>query len=458
MDILNLKFDVAICGGGTSGITAALSAARNNCKTILIERNQFLGGMLVSGLGILGYKDRNGDSIIGGIAKELFDDLQLTNDTQGHNYCPILNSLTPINSSMLQVLLLKKCDEANVHTLLSSEVIGAEVVEGEIKSILVFGVNCKYRISADVFIDATGDGELCKFAGVDFIERKSVGEIQPASLIFSLSNVNREDLIKYLEENPDEAKTPEGYEMDTSPEFYRNSIGYNILGLDSLIKKARENGDYKNIPRDRFSTITNPIPDKMTINNTRIMNFDGSDVIQLNSGIKEGFRQLDELLDFIPKYVPGYEKCQLTSISPLLGVRESRRCKGIKELQKESVLNGDIPEDTVALCGYNIDIHHGADEGSDLHIVKKAYGIPFLTLLSEKVTNLIFTGRLISADTDTFGSCRIMTTCMALGEAAGCAAALSVKHNMIPKNISIKELRNALVSEGSILEVQHVIS
>ena len=69
MDILNLKFDVAICGGGTSGITAALSAARNNCKTILIERNQFLGGILVSGLGILGYKDRNGDSIIGGIAK-----------------------------------------------------------------------------------------------------------------------------------------------------------------------------------------------------------------------------------------------------------------------------------------------------------------------------------------------------------------------------------------------------
>ena len=414
--------------------------------------------MLVSGLGILGYKDRNGDMIIGGISKELYDDLQLTEDTQGHNYCPILNSLTPVNPAMLQVILFRKCEETNVYTLLSSEVINAEVDNGEIKSILFYGVNCKYKITAKIFVDATGDGELCKLSGVDFIERKSVGEIQPASLIFSLSNVDRELLLKYLEENPDEAKTPEGYEMDTSPEFYRNSIGYNILGLDSLIKKAKEHGDYNNIPRDRFSTITNPIPDKMTINNTRIMNFDGSDVFQLNNGIKEGFRQLEELLGFIPKYVPGYENCHLSSISPMLGVRESRRCKGIKELQKESVLNGDIPQDTIALCGYNIDIHHGSDEGSDLFIVKKAYGIPFATLLTDKVTNLIFTGRLISADTDTFGSCRIMTTCMALGEAAGCAAAICKKHNLIPKNIDIEELRNTLISEGSILEVQHVIS
>lgn len=444
--------DVLVCGGGTAGVSAAISAARNGSNTVLVERNQFLGGMIVSGLGMLGYKDRMGNTIIRGIAQEFIDNLNKTEDTQGHNYCPILNSLTPINTAMAQLVLLKMCRDAGVHVLLGSEVIGIEKDNSSIKKAKISGTKANYSISAGIFIDATGDGELCDMAGVEFVQHQNVGEIQPASLIFSLSGINREKLLEYLEKNPDEAKTPEGYEMDTSPEFYRSAVGYNVLGLDYLIRLARKNGDYVDIPRDRFSTITNPIPDRMTINNTRIMNFDGSDLKQLNYGIKEGFRQLKELLHFIPLYVPGYENCRVTAISPLLGVRESRRCIGEKTLTKDHVLNGDISDDSVALCGYNIDIHHGGDEGSDLYIVNKAYGIPYGTMISNKVDNLFFSGRLISVDDDTFGSCRIMSTCMAMGEASGCAASLCSKLNVKPRDLDISLLRATLLSENVILE------
>lgn len=448
-----LEFDIAVCGGGTAGVCAAISAARNGSKTVLIERNQFLGGMMVSGLGLLGYKDRLGKSIIGGIAQEIIDELDKTQDSQGHNYCPILNSLTPVNTAMMQLILLKKCKEAGVTVLLSCEVNGIEKKDKTIVSVDVIGTYSSFSVRAKVFIDGTGDGELSNLSGVEMVHHDSDGELQPASLIFALSNVDREPLLSYLEQNPDEAKTPEGYEMDTSPEFYRQSVGYNVLGLDALIRKARENGDYRDVPRDRFSTITNPISDRMTINNTRIMNFNGADLFQLNNGISEGYRQLKELLDFIPKYVPGYEKSNLTSISPMMGVRESRRCCGIKTLTSNHVLNGDVPEDTIALCGYNIDIHHGADEGSDLYIVKKAYGIPYGTMISDRVSNLLFTGRLISVDSDTFGSARIMSTCMVLGEAAGCAASMCAVENCLPAEVDVAELRRKLVSANVVLEV-----
>lgn len=450
-----LECDVAVIGGGTSGAVAAISAARDGARTLLVERNQFLGGMMISGLGLLGFRDRRGNAVVGGIAQELIDRLDETGDSQGHNFCPILNSLTPINAAMMQLRLMEMCHEAGVKLLLSCEACDVHLENGRLTGVTVFGKNCFYDIEAAVFIDATGDGEVSEMAGVPMTPRGSDGELQPASLIFSLSNVEREPLLSYLEANPDEAKTPEGYEMDTSPAFYRASVGYNVLGLDGLIREAREKGDYCDIPRDRFSTITNPLPDRMTINNTRIMNFNGADLFQLTGGIEEGYRQMGELLHFIPNYVPGYQNSQLSAISPMLGVRESRRCIGMKTLCHESILKGEVPADTVALCGYNIDIHHGNDEGSELYIVERGYGIPYGTMVSERVDGLLFTGRLISVDRDTYASTRIMSTCMALGEAAGCAAAMCVQDGQRPTELDTDALRERLRAQNAILEVQH---
>lgn len=449
-----LCYDVAVLGGGTSGVAAALSAARNGAKTLLVERNQFLGGTMASGLSLLGFQDRQGRAVVGGIAQELVDALQETDDTLGHNHCPILNSLTPINAAMMQLRLVQKCREAGVSLLFSCEACRARVEQGRLKAVTVVGKGHSYDIEASVFIDATGDGDVGAMAGVPYIKGSETGEIQPASLIFSLSGVKRAPLLDYLDQHPEEAKTPDTYEMETSIDLYRSARGYNFLGLDGIIRTARENGEYNDIPRDRFSTITHPLPDRMTINNTRVIRFDGSDLLQLTQGTVEGYRQMAELLRFIPRYVPGYEQSTLTHIAPMLGVRESRRFIGEKTLCRDSALQGEIPPDTVALCGYNIDIHHGNDEGSDLYIVEHPYGIPYGVMVSEPVDGLLFTGRLISVDWDTYGSSRIMSTCMALGEAAGAAASMCAQTGTRPARLDVQALRDRLRAQGAILEVE----
>ncbi len=447
------KYDVIVCGGGTSGVIAAVSAARNGAATLLVEYNSFLGGTLACGLGLLGFRDRSGHPLIGGIGAELIRQLEETNDTLGHNFCPILNDLTPVNGPMLQLILADLCREAGVEVLLQSCVTTIREEEGRIRGITVLSDDRETEYTGKTVIDATGDGIVSDLAGIPMAVHRTKAEIQPASLIFMLSGIDREALLDYLEKNPEEAKTPEGYEMDTSVDIYRNAKGYNVLGCDALIREAREKHDYNDIPRDRFSTITTPLPDRMTINNTRIMNIDGSDVNELTDGIREGYRQMAELLHFIPKYIPGYEHAALSGVAPMLGLRESRRCVGEKTLTGQDVLQGRVPEDTVVLGGYNIDIHHGGDEGSELYIVKKGYGIPYGTMIHRKIRNLIFTGRLISTDRDAYGSSRVMGTCMALGEAAGCAGALCAKSGCDAVDLDVQALRKQLRNQNMILEV-----
>lgn len=453
MDKKKMQYDVVVIGGGVSGVCAAIAAARRGVKSVIIERTEILGGVASSGLGILGFKDRAGNTVVSGIAQEFIDRLYELNGTLGHNYCPILNSLTPINAALMRTVMFEKCAEAGVQIIFNCEIYNVIKDKDKVVTVTAFSRGEWYEISGSVFIDATGDGDVAYLSGADYVLGNEKGELQPASLIFTMSNVEKDQLLDYIESHPEEAETPEGYEMDVDVSFYRNAKGYNFLGLAGPIRKAIENGDYVNIPRDRFSMITHPNSDTTTINNTRVINFNGTDLLARSKGIIEGYRQLEELIKFIPKYMPGYSKSKLSMVSPSLGVRETRRILGRKTVTRDDVAKGKIPNDTVALCGYNIDIHHGTDEGSDLMIVEHAYGIPFGCMLPNTIEGLLVTGRAISVDWVTFGSSRIMSTCMALGEAAGAAAAMSVKSGIAPSQLSVDDLRKDLARGGSIISL-----
>lgn len=446
-----LRRDVAVLGGGVSGIAAALAAARHGARVLLVEREDFLGGVAVSGLGILGFRDRAGETMTGGIAQELIDRLSAMRGTLGHNPCPILNSLTPVNAALVRMLLFELCDEAGVELLLGCAPIAAHTDGQRVRRVRVRGRAAELEIEAEVFIDATGDGDLCAMLGLPYEKGGADGELQPASLIFGVSGVEKETLLAYVEENPAEVQTPEGYEMTVDAGFFRTVRGYNLLGLDALIRKARAAGDYVNVPRDRFSLITHPNEDTTIINNTRLTDFDATDPMRMGEGTAEACRQTEEVLKFMPRYIPGYERCALSFLAPTLGVRETRRFAGRRCLREEDVRMGAIPADTVALCGYNIDIHHGRDEGSELYIVQHGYGIPYGCMLPEQMDGLLFTGRLIWADRVAYGSSRIMSTCMALGQAAGVAAALCAQEGCCPAQIDVERLRALLERDGAVL-------
>lgn len=448
-----IRCDVAVIGGGVSGIAAALAAARQGVTVCLVEREEFLGGTAVSGLGILSYKDREWNTVVGGIAQELIDRLERFQGTLGHNPCPILNSLTPVNAALVRMVLFEMCWENDVQLLLGYTPVETDVKNERLEAIYVFGKGEWLTIRASVFVDATGDGDVCELADLPYEKGDQEGNLQPPTLVFGMSGVEREKLLQYVETNPSEIDTPEGYEMKVDVHFFRTVRGYNMLGLDALVQKARKAGDYVNVPRDSLSMITHPNEDTMIFNNTRLIEFDGTDFWSMSRGISEVYRQVEELVKFIPKYIPGYEKAALSFVAPDLGIRESRRFVGRRYLQEESMRSGEIPEDTVALCGYNVDIHHGKDKGSDLCIIQRGYGIPYGCMVPEKLKGLLFTGRSIWVDRTVFASSRVMSTCMALGEAAGVASAICVQKCCDPGDVPIEELRCSLEKKGAVLVI-----
>jgi hypothetical protein len=187
------------------------------------------------------------------------------------------------------------------------------------------------------------------------------------------------------------------------------------------------------------------------VNSTRLLNTDATDIFDLTAAELNGQLQCVALTKVLRENVPGFENCFISHIAPFLGVRETRRFKGIKRLCADEVLAGVIPEDTVALAGYKIDIHSGTDSTTVFRNVEKPYGIPYGCLVSSEIDNLLFAGRCVSMDAPTLASARVMPYCMAMGEAAGVAAAIALNTKKTPAKIDTDILVRELLARGAIL-------
>jgi len=451
MSYCKKKYDLVVVGGGPGGIPAAISAVRMGIKVLLIEKNGYLGGVAASGLPLLGFIDRMGKKALGGIADELVKRLSELGGTLGHNICPVHNSMTPINPGLFRIVSFEKCVESGVELLLHSEALDVKVDDKKIEQISVLSCCEKIEIESDIVIDATGDGCIGYLAGASYFKgQDETGVLQPASLIFTVGNVNFEKFLNYINLNPDEFELPESYNVKYTFDFFKSAKGYAFTGLKNLIKMAQENNDF-NIPRDRFIYCTMPNKGEICINTTRALDVDATNPWDITRGETECHLQILQLVKFMKKYIPGFENIYITSIAPSLGVRETRRIVGRKILKKDVLNEGKIAEDTIALAAYNIDIHHGKDAGLDMTSVDKAFGIPYDCLLSKDIEGLIMSGRCISVDSFIFGSTRVMGTCMAVGEAAGTSAGLAIKNGCSPSEVSVEDLRNQLLKNGAIL-------
>ena len=189
----------------------------------------------------------------------------------------------------------------------------------------------------------------------------------------------------------------------------------------------------------------------MNLNCTRHLGVDGSDVRDLTRGEIEGQMQNLKLIEVLRRHVPGFENCRLVRLYPFLGVRESRRFRGVETLTEAMLLEGRIGEDAVGLGSYIIDIHDGGGSGT---IVKKVrpYGLPYGMCVSRDVDNLMFSGRCASMDAVALSSCRVMPPLMAMGQGAGVGAALAVRRGVDPGQVDVGEIRAVLRADGVMLE------
>ena len=452
------KYEVAVIGGGPAGLSAAITAARAGRKVILLEKAGYLGGNATLGLPLLGFLDLDGRRIVGGIAQEYVNRLAERGQCLGHRTCPKHNSVTNIDPEGFKVLAIEMCKEAGVDVILHLEACRTELEDGKLKRVILFGKGNEVAVEAEIFLDCTGDGDVAYLADCSFeAGQPGTGVLQPPTVMFTLEDVDTARLFDYIEEHPEEMTFSAsidhrpGYDAD----YFRASKNHVFVGLRKIFDRMHAEGKCP-VDRETLIYIKSMNEGEVYVNSTRLLNTDATDILSLTNAELEGQLQAAKLTKMLQENVPGFEKCFISAIAPTLGVRETRRFKGIKYLTAEEICAGLIPDDTIGLGAYKIDIHSGTDRSTLFKTVEQPFGIPYGCLVSAEIPNLMFAGRNVSVDAATLASIRVMPHCMCMGQAAGQAAAMAISGNILPAQVDVAALREELYAQKAVLNMDQV--
>ncbi|MBO5270357.1 MAG: FAD-dependent oxidoreductase, partial [Clostridia bacterium] len=447
-------YEIAVIGGGPAGLATAVTAARAGRKVVLVDKNGYLGGNLTLGLPLLGFLDEHGKTCIAGFAEEVASRLRARGAAYEHRVCPKHNSVSNINPDDMKLLAFEMCREAGVDVLLHLEAHDVTVENGRIRTVSLYGKCNAVTISADLFVDCTGDGDLAYLAGCHYDKgRDGSGELMPPTVMFTLQGVDDEKLFDYVAEHPDEM-LPSCDLVDHRPgydaAYFRANPNYVFVGMTQLFKKLRAEGKCP-VERDNMIVINGLHKGEVYINTTRLLHVDGTDVLDLTRGEIEGHLQVRKLVETFRTYVPGFENCYVSSIAPSIGIRETRRFRGLRTVTGDEALDGCVPEDTICLSGYKIDIHKDCEGDTLFRTVDRPFGVPYGSLVSADLDNLMFAGRCASVDDQVVGSTRVMPCCMAMGQAAGIGAAYAIEDGILPSEVDVARVRAELLRQNAIL-------
>lgn len=406
------KFDLIVVGGGISGVAAAVSAAREGLSVLLLEKFGSLGGAMSNSLvfPFMSYRVRGakGRLTSEGIFTEMRERKEKYNDANWETYKLVFDDMVT---------------EAGVTVLFHVTAFEAVTEGREIKSLKVATKSGVMEFAADFFIDASGDGELIAMAGCDYqLGRESDGFCQPMTTCFRMSGV---DVKKYLEEEP---------------------------ALQEKYKKLREEGKIVN-PRENLLVFPGMDEGILHFNTTRVIKHDPTDPFDVSRAEMLARRQVMEMVNFMKENSTAFEHASLVSIANHIGVRESRKLKGVHILTADELKACTYFEDTIAIGKYDIDIHNPTGTGTYIYKFKEGeyYSIPYRSLLPKEYDNMLVAGRCLSADHEAHSSVRIMPICACMGEAAGLAVALAHKTGANAQSVDIKALREKLLEKGAAL-------
>lgn len=442
-------FDVLVAGGGVSGCAAAIQAARLGCRTAVVERHGFPGGMATAGLvnPMLTFHSKDGRQVIRGVASEIVDCLTSIGGACGYSPCHpgFAASEVVFDDEAMKAVLLGKLRDAGVALLFHRQVTAAAVREGLIWAVTTTGKGGGQEMSAGVYVDATGDGDLAHLAGAPVEQgSRERGHMQPLSLMFTVTDVDVHVLIAHIRANPSRylvaGKLPD-----------QNEWPVHVSGLEDIVSSAIEDGLLPPFTT-RVIAIGRPRRGEFTINMTRAVGYDGSKADELACAEVECRLQVPRILDFLTSKVPGFARARLGRTACQVGVRETRRVTGLYVLSGDDVRRGRHFEDSVGRAAYPMDVHSPVGRGIAFSPLESAYyEVPYRSLVPPVPRNLLVCGRCISCSRDALASVRVMATCMVTGQAAGAAAALAVQSQTSPSDVPTAELQTVLRAFGVVV-------
>jgi len=404
-----LNYDVAVIGGGVSGICAAIASARCGAKTVLIEKSGTLGGMCTGGLVTLW---------CGKSEHRFFKEV-----CKAENVHKVKR--TVFNPERLKTYFIERLEEAGVEILLHSTFVEGTSENGFVKSVTLYAKGDKTVVGAKVFIDTTGDGNVCACLGAQYsLGRESDGLCEPVTLMFMVNGV-------------DEARAVYP-SFGTNPDLEEKMAQYVADGRISS-------------PAGHIILIEGYEKGTACVNMTNLCRVDGTDAKALTEAELFTRKQVPQIVKFLNECVPGYENARIMTTADYVGVRETRHILCDYVLNEDDLSSGRVFDDWVVRGAYYpFGAHNltgsGADESQKFNKERKVlpYTIPYSCLTVKGFSNLLVAGRAISGTHLAHSSYRVMPICMATGDGAGVAASLAVKNDTDLRSVNINEIQKIL--------------
>lgn len=414
--------DVLVCGGGPAGIGAAIRAARLGASVLVVETQGCLGGIATAGM-MSHWGGRSSSKVM----QEIFDltyekakDIGWTDENGcGHN---------AIYHDIQKIVLEQMFAKENIKVLYYTMFCKAVVENGSIVGAIVENKSGRGFIKAKRVVDSTGDGDVAASSGVPFFKgRETDGRMQPSTIMFKIGGVD--------------------YKRAVFPPSFETTIELPKGEIQALGK------EHLPFPAGHVLLYKQPTPNTVCCNMTNAIEIDGTDAESITKGVFTCHSQIVPIIKFLREYVPGYENCWLMSVAPLIGIRETRHFEGIESISENDILEAKYYENwVVRRAWFNFDVHNLTGASLDKTGVQKNwkqqsdYTIPYGCLLPKNVEGLLLSGRNISGSHLAHSNFRIMSVCIALGEAAGAAAAISIKQNKRLRDVDAKDIQ-AIVGE-----------
>lgn len=412
------SFDVIVCGGGPTGIAAAIAAARRHKRVLIVEAYGFFGGMWTMGM-VSPFFDQENK---GGICREIVSAIDARKKSVQNG-----PGMWVFDVEEMKLLLDEMIEKEQISILFHTQVV-APVLSGDtIQGVIVENKGGRSAYLAQIVIDCTGDGDVAARAGAPFQIGNERGAVQPMTLMFRISNHDYiQDYYNY-------------------PHYADNELIHRID--DELARRGIRDYDFN---YRRPCVLKVPGAHTSICQSVHIRNRLSTDPEDLTQAELEGRREVQRLVRLL-RLLPQFEHVQLDVTGPHIGIRESRRIIGEYILSEDDIRQSRKFEDGICNTSYWVDIHQ-TDGVDQLHqegsVLAPDYQIPYRSLVPLKVEGLLVAGRCISGTEYAMASYRVTGDCVAMGQAAGVAAALCVERGCTPRKLPPAPLVAALRANG----------